>query len=42
MEKTIQPLEAPVYHLYTQGELPVIEGPVGNRNEWFRLQSRNP
>uniref|UniRef100_A0A8B9WRT2 Testis-specific Y-encoded protein 1-like n=1 Tax=Bos mutus grunniens TaxID=30521 RepID=A0A8B9WRT2_BOSMU len=32
MEKSIQPLGAPVYHLDTQGELSVIEGPVGHRS----------
>ena len=42
MEKSIQPLGAPVYDLDTQGELSVIEGPVGHRSVLFRLRSRNP
>ena len=32
MEKSIQLLRAPAYLLDTQGELPVIEGPVGHRS----------
>ena len=42
MEKSIQPLGTPVYPLDTQGELPVIEGPVGHRSVLFGLWIRNP
>ena len=41
-EKSIQTLGTPVNPLDTQGELPVIDGPMRNKSALFGLRSGNP